>query len=81
MTTYIYEQVTQQVTKNLPCPSCGKKVRRSNTISNTVNPFNKNADGEIRTRAEVRACVVALAQKWQTEPVICTACKQAADHA
>jgi hypothetical protein len=71
---HVYEQVTQRVTKNLPCPSCGKKVRRSTTISNTVNPFNKNADGEIRTRAEVRACVLALAAEWQTRPEICRDC-------
>ena len=74
---YVYEQVTQQATKNLPCPSCGKKVRRSTTISNTVNPFNKNAEGEVRSRAEVRACVLDLAAQWQAQAEVCTPCRKA----
>ncbi|WP_280371052.1 hypothetical protein [Nocardia wallacei] len=33
----------------------------------TVNPFNKNPDGSVRTRDEVRAAVAARADAWQPD--------------
>jgi hypothetical protein len=72
---HTYEKVTQRVTKNLPCPTCGKKVRRSTTICNTVNPFNRNADDEIKSWTEVRQDVLDQAVEWRTTPEVCTSCK------
>ena len=43
----------------------GKKRRRQKTFYQTVNPFNKNADGSVKTRAEVYAAVRAEARAWE----------------
>ncbi|MDR3464207.1 MAG: hypothetical protein P4L76_18035 [Beijerinckiaceae bacterium] len=43
----------------------GKKRRRQKTFYQTVNPFNKNADGSVKTRAEVYVAVKAEAHAWE----------------
>lgn len=49
------------------CPVCGKSVRRSRTFEHTVSPFNRNADGSIRTPEEIRVRVKAEADAWQPD--------------
>lgn len=63
-----FEVVKQRATKYLPCPVCGKKVRRERTFEKTINPFNRNADGQVKTRTEVREDVRAEALAWQHQP-------------
>lgn len=64
MTTYTYEQVWASRTQTGKCPVCGKRAVRKYRECNTVNPLNKNPDGSVRSRAEVRACVEAEADRW-----------------
>lgn len=47
------------------CPACGKRVLRSRTFEQTVNPFNRNANGVPKTWEEVFADVRAQADAWQ----------------
>ena len=75
MTTYVYEQVSLRPEKSGPCAVCGKPAKRSTTISNTINPFNRNEDGTVRTRAEVAENVLRLAKEWQAEPVMHAKCE------
>ena len=49
------------------CPVCGKRVARSRTFEKTVNPFNRNADGSIKTSAEVYDAVKAEGEAWQPD--------------
>lgn len=72
-----FQEVTARRTKNLPCPSCGKRVRRAKTHMMTVNPFNRNQDGTERTPSEVNAMVIADAEAWAQVPELCTPCKEA----
>lgn len=74
MTTYRFTEVKVRATKVLPCPRCARAVRRSTTITHTINPFNKNVDGTVKTYAEVRADVDREVATWKAEPVICGAC-------
>lgn len=46
------------------CPNCGKTVTRSKQFWMTVNPFNRNPDGSVRTAEEIRADVNAEADAW-----------------
>jgi hypothetical protein len=71
-----FEQVRYNTRKRCKCASCGKAVSRSTTIIKTVNPFNKNADGSIKTRAEVRADCDKEASKWHTKPEWCKDCNE-----
>jgi hypothetical protein len=52
MTVYKFEPVQLRVSKSGKCV-CGKRVTRSETLEQTINPFNKNAKGEVKTRSEI----------------------------
>ncbi len=47
----------------------GKWVTRSKTFEQTVNPWNKNADGTIKTPREVLTAVEQEAREWELEPI------------
>jgi hypothetical protein len=64
-TTYVFEKVKHVEKRNGVCPVCGKRVQRSHTFEETVNPYNRNADGTIKERAEVLASVRAKGKAWE----------------
>jgi hypothetical protein len=43
----------------------GKRLRRQKTFYETVNPFNKDADGAIKSRLQVQESVRAKARAWE----------------
>ena len=60
------------------CTVCGKKGRkRSKTFSQTLNPYNKNEDGSIRTEEDIRHALSVEAHAWQNLPMICATCERA----
>jgi len=65
--TYRFREIKHQASKNLPCPGCGKKLRRQRTFSQTLNPFNKNADGQVKTELEIVRELNTTAAEWETE--------------
>lgn len=75
MPTYRFRKVTHQVSKNLPCPACDKKLRRQKTFMQTLNPFNKNADGQVKTELEILRELSAKAAVWQAKPETHPACE------
>lgn len=46
------------------CPVCEKRVVRSRTFDQTVNPWNRNDDGTVKSRPEVLDAVKAQAAVW-----------------
>lgn len=76
-TTYRFQPVQRRAVKNLPCPDCGKKVKRQTTFEQTINPFNKNAEGEPKSWQEIQAELKVQADAWRVEPVQCKACREA----
>lgn len=74
MPTYTFEKVTWPASKRLPCPDCGKKVKRSTTFMQTLNPFNKTEGGQIKDRSQIWKELRAEAEVWEQEPVPCTGC-------
>lgn len=65
MTThYRFEEVKACRTVKTFCRKCKKKLKRSGTEWSTLNPFNKNPDGSLRTREQVWRDVDAKIQKW-----------------
>jgi hypothetical protein len=65
VTTYKFEEVTRPVTKRVNCRVCGKTITRSTTLSQTISPFNKGADGQPKTREQIRAELREQAETWQ----------------
>jgi hypothetical protein len=48
-----FELISFKKTVRGKCYSCGKKMQRTFSESQTVNPFNKNEHGDVKTRDEI----------------------------
>lgn len=81
MTVTRFEEVSLRGQKNVRCAGCGKRLRRSTTVTNTVNPYNRNAAGQVKTYGEVRADVERLLAEWRTAPERCGPCADEAKEA
>ncbi|MFE3657219.1 hypothetical protein [Streptomyces sp. NPDC059165] len=68
MPTYRFQPVPWTAKKSVPCTVCGKKVRRQRTFEQTLNPFNKTADGRVKTIKDIYPELQAKAAAWQAEP-------------
>ena len=65
--THRFRAVKHPAVKSLPCPICGKKLRRRRTFEQTINPFNKNANGTVKTELDIVQELEAQAAAWETE--------------
>lgn len=65
-----FTRTSFRATRHGKCPTCGKRVTRSRTFEQTVNPFNKNEDGSVKTWAEVSADVRREAAAWDPQPSV-----------
>jgi len=74
MPTYRFREIKHQASKNLPCPGCGKKLRRQRTFMQTLNPFNKK-DGVVKTELVIVRELVAQAEEWEQQPETHDACR------
>ena len=43
----------------------GKKRKRQKTFEQTINPFNKNPDGSVKTRADIIKELNSECRKWE----------------
>lgn len=55
--TVTFEVVSNQKTIKIRCAACGKQRNRIIKVEQTINPFNKNAEGVMKTYNEVSTCV------------------------
>lgn len=68
MPTYRFAEVPVYAEKSVPCTVCGKKVRRQKKFAQTLNPFNKDAQGRPKTSGQIRVELRAEADAWKAEP-------------
>jgi len=84
-TTINYRPIKAQYGYTCPCENCGKTLKRNATVEHTVNPYNKNEAGEVRTASEVytaaKAEAIETAQKLQDVPSLCRDCEDAPNRA
>lgn len=79
MTTYVFEEVKYQASRNLKCRDCGKRFRRSTTFMQTINPWNKSKEtGKPKTFPEIWKELKAEAEAWSPDNR-CTKCVDAAE--
>lgn len=78
MPTYTFPPISLTAKRTGKCPVCGKRVTRSRTITHTVNPWNKNPDGTVRTHTEVGEAVRDEANAWVPD-FTHTACEETPD--
>ena len=72
MTRYVFDRVQRRGTKKVACSECGKRLERSKTFEQTVNPWNAHPDGTPRTRDEIWARLGDEIAAWQTKPERCS---------
>lgn len=66
-TRVVFERVRTRRTKRGACSECGRETSRTRVFEHTVNPFNRNAGGEPKTREEVSVAVNAEADSWMPD--------------
>ncbi|USN15428.1 hypothetical protein KIKIMORA_02820 [Brevundimonas phage vB_BpoS-Kikimora] len=78
VTTYTFRAYKGSASYTCTCRECGKVVKRTVSTEMTVNPFNKNEDGTVRTPAEVQHRAYAeakeQAQKLEGTDTTCREC-------
>jgi len=62
-----FQSITVHGTKSGKC-ICGKRITRSKTFEQTINPFNKNAKGEVKTYAEILTELQQERSVWMGKP-------------
>jgi len=63
-----YDVVSYPATKTLRCPICGNRVRRQRTFRQTLNPFNRTANGTLKTRGQILRELGSEAAAWAKIP-------------
>ena len=71
---YRFKEVTSSRKVSGTCTVCGKRKARTFRITHTINPFNKNPDGTVRTAEEVSECVRTELAEWLARPFVCASC-------
>ena len=61
MPTYTFPVISFGKPKIGKCPACGRNTRKSATFTQTMHPWNLNAQGEPKTSSEIFA---ELRQEW-----------------
>lgn len=74
MTRVVFEEVSLSGHKHGTCIACGKKRERAQRFFQTLNPFNRNAAGLPKSRAEIVEELEAKRAKWWAEPFVCRSC-------
>lgn len=69
-----FQEVSLRSQKSLRCDGCGKRVTRTRTESQTLNPFNRRGDGEPKTEQDIRGELEVLLDRWALIPVVCKTC-------
>jgi hypothetical protein len=66
--TVTFDEVTVFGIKNCRCDVCGKRMRRQRRFTATINPWNTNEDGEIKTRDEILVGLKGKRKAWLDQP-------------
>lgn len=73
--TITFDEVKRPAKKRVRCAVCQKPVQRQRTFSQTLNPFNKKKNGQVKTRRDISDELTQEAEKWKTEKELCNKCK------
>ena len=75
MTIYHFKELKIKKIKYGYCDKCNKKYQESRTFSQTINPWNKNSDGSIKTHHDIYKELDIQADEWLKTPISDHACK------
>jgi len=52
---------------------CGKRIKRSITFSQTINPYNRDANNNLKDEQGIQKELRSKASEWKKKPVHCKA--------
>ncbi|RKR53189.1 hypothetical protein C7387_4329 [Yokenella regensburgei] len=78
MVTTRFEEIFVVAEKAGKCEVCGKQCKRREKFSQTLNPFNKNKDGSVKTYQEIKKEVQQRAIDWRLGSLKHVKCEKAA---
>lgn len=74
--TITFREVSLRGSKSVKCAGgCGRILRRQRKFWQTLNPFNKNKSGEIKSAVEIQTELRSERDLWVIEPETCIHCK------
>ena len=74
MTRYVFDEIARRGFKRVRCAGCGKPLTRQRTFFMTLNPWNKNPDGTVRSERDIHEALGEKIAAWQAEPEHHAAC-------
>lgn len=77
--TINFEEVVVKDTIKKKCrEGCGRTVQETEKFTQTINPFNKNKDGQVKTHGEIMDELIPRLNNWKKEArltgLICNKC-------
>ncbi len=69
ITRHSFREVAITRTKTGKCPHCGKSARRTEKFWQTINPYNRNAEGFVKTPGEITLELERHAMEWEAQIV------------
>ena len=70
----VFDQVRLRGSKTAKCLKCGKKITRSKSFCQTVNPMNRGSDGLPKSRDAIVDELIEERTKWEKQAERCAAC-------
>lgn len=67
--TETYDVVAVSTHRTFRCRVCGIRASLRHTFRQTINPFNKNGRGQLKTRQEILDELRVQAAAWNPDPV------------
>lgn len=64
-----FQEVSITAEKQGKCSCCNKSCKIKKKFYQTLNPFNRNSEGSVKTRQEIQEEINSERQKWMKEPV------------
>lgn len=71
-----FEKVSMTGFKAGGCQACGKRAARHKEFFQTINPFNKNTDGQVKDRSEINKELSEDIYEWSLQPVYHAKCEK-----
>jgi hypothetical protein len=69
-----FEEVSLATSKTSKCPVCGKRATLKKKFWQTINPFNKDENGNQKTREQIWDENRKLSEIWKKEPAVHQKC-------
>lgn len=73
--TTTYEEVGRTAHRSGKCAVCGKNGKRQKRFYQTLNPYNRNDKGEIKTCDEIQKELVVEVKKWSEGEFVHVKCE------